>query len=151
MRCEFPTRAPNIRDERSLQEDIGNFSQGYNETLYSYFSRAQELLKRSYRRDAKTNGSSPLTPIETVVLSGIISAFLIGLEDYKIRITVLMKSTVVSGSLRTANEASEDVKAIIKSHYAQKWGRPLSAVLADIKNGHQARRQVLEAEVQVTP
>ncbi|POS82298.1 hypothetical protein EPUL_004695 [Erysiphe pulchra] len=144
MRCEFPTKSPNIRDERTLQEDIGNFSQGPDETLYSYFSRAQKFLKRSYGRDVKVDGSPPLTPIEMVVLSGIISAFLGGLKDNKIRITVLMKSTAVSGSLRTAYEAAEDAREekkefeLLKSHFTQERGRPLNAVLADIKrSGHQ--------------
>ncbi|POS81791.1 hypothetical protein EPUL_006475, partial [Erysiphe pulchra] len=169
LQSEFPAKSLVGRDERNLQEDIGSFSQETEEPLSSYYGRAQELLRRSYGRDARTDGSSPLSPIEAVVLSGIVSAFLGGLADDKVRTTVLMRSSDVSKSLRGAYEAAEDVKStlerlqevertreekkefeLLRSHYAQEWGRPLSAVLADLKrNGQHGGRQVPDVEVQI--
>ncbi|RKF65581.1 hypothetical protein OnM2_006021 [Erysiphe neolycopersici] len=73
LQSEFPAKSLVGRDKRNLQEDIGSFSQETEEPLSSYYDRAQELLRRSYGRDARTNGSSPLSPIEAVVLSGIVS------------------------------------------------------------------------------
>ncbi|RKF65655.1 hypothetical protein OnM2_004040 [Erysiphe neolycopersici] len=90
MRSEFPTRAPSIRDERFLQGDVGSFIQGHDEILWEF------------------------APIETIALSGIISAFMGGLKDVKIRTTVMMKPILVSGSLRTAYEATKDIKATVE-------------------------------------
>lgn len=78
LRSEFPTKTPTVLDEKNLHEDIGNFEQGPDESLRFYCGRAQELLRKSYCRDDTSDGSSPLAPIEMVVLSGIITAFFKG-------------------------------------------------------------------------
>ena len=158
LKIEFPTKTPCSRNEKTLQEDIGGFAQGPEESLSSYYGRAQELLRRSHGRDAVAGGSSPLSPIETVVLSGIISAFLRGLVDVQVRTTVLMRSTDVTKSLRGAFEAAEDAKStlerlqefekdreerkefeLLRTHYTREWGRPLSAVLAGINEDVQGK------------
>ncbi|KAI0990836.1 hypothetical protein K3495_g17351, partial [Podosphaera aphanis] len=151
LRGEFPTKTPTVLDEKNLHEDIGSFEQGPEESLRSYYGRAQELLRKSHGRDATSDGSSPLAPIEMVVLSGIITAFLRGIRNDQVRATVLMRSTTIAKSLRSAFEAAEDVKStieklndiernreerrefeLLKTHYVKEWGRPLSAVLAGL-------------------
>ena len=48
LSSEFSSKTTTILDERSLREEIGNFSQGCEESLKAYYRRAQELLRRSH-------------------------------------------------------------------------------------------------------
>ncbi|TQS34083.1 hypothetical protein Golomagni_05547 [Golovinomyces magnicellulatus] len=85
LRCEFPAKTPSLLNERNLQQDIGNFEQNLGETLSSYYGRAKELLRQSHGRDIPTDGKSPLAAIEVVVLNNVVTAFLGGIMDDRVR------------------------------------------------------------------
>ncbi|RKF82278.1 hypothetical protein GcC1_016040, partial [Golovinomyces cichoracearum] len=76
---EFPARSLNVREEGNVSAEINSLEQGPEESLRAYYGKSQELLRRSHGRDAPEKGASLLAPIEAVVLSNIIAAFLGGL------------------------------------------------------------------------
>ncbi|RKF82279.1 hypothetical protein GcC1_016038 [Golovinomyces cichoracearum] len=137
FQAEFPARKLNVQEE-------GNVRSG--SILRAYYGRSQELLRISHGRDAPEKGASLLAPIEAVVLSNIIAAFLGGLVDDSIRSTVLARPNILSESLRGAYNAAEEAKStieklnnmerireerkkleIFRSHYRQQYQRPFDA------------------------
>ncbi|TQS31332.1 hypothetical protein Golomagni_08390 [Golovinomyces magnicellulatus] len=108
FQTEFPARSLNVREE-------GN---GPEESLRAYYGRSQELLRRSHGRDAPEKGASVLAPIEAVVLSNIVAAFLGGFTDDSIRSMVLARPNILSESLRGAYNAAEEAKSTIEKLYS---------------------------------
>ncbi|RKF61973.1 hypothetical protein GcC1_151010 [Golovinomyces cichoracearum] len=102
LRIQFPSRNAPVLEERSWREEIKNFNQKLGESLKEYYGRTQELLRRGHARDERMDGVTTLSPIEAVMLSVVVSAFLKGINDYQVRTAVLMRSKSISKSLRTA-------------------------------------------------
>ncbi|KAI0996300.1 hypothetical protein K3495_g11879, partial [Podosphaera aphanis] len=149
----------NPRDEGNVSVEINNLEQGPEESLRAYYGRSQELLRRSHGRDAPEGGASLLAPIEAVVLSNIVAAFLGGLTDDSIRSTALARPNILSGSLRGAYNAAEEARATIeklcsmertraekkelevfRNHYRKQYQQPLDAARVEIdRSGTQVR------------
>ncbi|RKF84250.1 hypothetical protein GcM1_132010 [Golovinomyces cichoracearum] len=85
FQTEFPVRSLNVREEGNASAEINSLEKGPEESLRAYYGRSRELLRRSHGRDAPEKGASLLAPIEAVVLSNIVAAFLGGLGDERIR------------------------------------------------------------------
>ncbi|KAI1003140.1 hypothetical protein K3495_g5063 [Podosphaera aphanis] len=154
FQSEFPARNLNPRDEGNVSAEINNLEQGPEESLRAYYSRSQELLRKSHGRDAPEGGASLLVPIEAVVLSNIVAAFLGGMTDDSIRSTVLARPKTLSESLRGAYDAAEEARATIeklcriektrveekelevfRNHYRKQYQRPLDAARVEIARG----------------
>ncbi|RKF59570.1 hypothetical protein OnM2_059080 [Erysiphe neolycopersici] len=142
------------KEVSNVQEDIQNLQQELNEPLNSYYDRAQELLRRSNGRDDQEAGTEPLSILERTILSIIIKSFVRGIRDNEVRTIILTKSTILSGSLRSAFEKTKKAIATIsqreeiekerieklelehfRNQYLREWGRPLSAALAERNQG----------------
>ncbi|TQS31430.1 hypothetical protein Golomagni_08290, partial [Golovinomyces magnicellulatus] len=118
FQTEFPARSLNVREEGNVSAEINSLEQGPEESLRAYYGRSQELLRRIHGRDAPEKGASVLAPIEAVVLSNIVAAFLGGLTDDSIRSMVLARPNILSESLRGAYNAAEEAKSTIEKLYS---------------------------------
>ncbi|KHJ31666.1 hypothetical protein EV44_g4365 [Erysiphe necator] len=103
LKAEFPIQVVE-RTEGNLQQEIRSFKQLLEEPLLAYYGRPKHLLRRVYRRDESVQVISsmivnPLSPLEKMMLSGIVSAFVEGLFDAELRSLSIRRSVMGCGSL----------------------------------------------------
>jgi hypothetical protein len=153
--AEFPAKIIQ-QTEGNVRMDIKPFAQQSGEPLQAYYQRALHLLRRAHGRDDPRDkpGSKPLEPIERVVLSDIVSAFIEGIDDSVLRSAALARGVNSCGSLSRAleivQETQDNIASIkeieqrlaekreyeqMKEYCTQQWGRPASAVLAEMRSG----------------
>ncbi|RKF60417.1 hypothetical protein OnM2_051053 [Erysiphe neolycopersici] len=161
--AEFPIRVVE-RTEGNVQQEIRMFKQLSEEPLLTYYGRAKHLLRRAHGRDEPVQSASgmlvnPLSPLEKMMLSGIISTFVEGLCDAELRSLAIRKSVMCCSSLYNAYQIIQDTKlgmeterevearlarekeySDLKALVFQQFGKPSSAVLAEFNSGSRVTR-----------
>ncbi|KAI6244982.1 hypothetical protein HI914_07244 [Erysiphe necator] len=148
--------------EDTVQEDTNSLSQGARESLLDYYGRAQHLLRRSHTRDAPTTGGEPLKPIERMVVNGVIKAFIRGIRDDGLKKALLMRTDKLPVSLLEAYDTTQQMMRrleqlkefemkecekfeieFLRRDYAERHGRTLRSVLAEMGKENQQTQQNL--------
>ncbi|RKF83370.1 hypothetical protein GcC1_003032 [Golovinomyces cichoracearum] len=151
LKKNSPRKSLANMSDGNVQEDIQSLKQGEGETLMVYHERAQDLLRRSNGRDDASDNGLELSALEKTMLSIIVKAFIRGVRDNNLRSMIMMKSTILHGSLQGAYDKSKKAMECIsqrndiekerlermeldhfREQYQQQWGRPLSVALAGV-------------------
>lgn len=163
LKAEFPIRVVE-RTEGNVQQEIRSFQQLPEEPLLTYYGRAKHLLRRAYGRDEPVQVNTgmlinPLSPLEKMMLSGIVSAFVEGLFDAELRSLAIRRSVMGCGSLLGAYQIVQDTKLgmeterevearlakereylDLKALVLREFGRPASTLLAEFNSGSRVNR-----------
>ncbi|RKF62841.1 hypothetical protein OnM2_030045 [Erysiphe neolycopersici] len=173
LKAEFPSRVVE-RTEGNVQQEIRSFKQLPEEPLLTYYGRAKHLLRRAYGRDEPVQVNTgmlvnPLPPLEKMMLSGIVSAFVEGLVDAELRSLAIRRSVMGCGSLLGAYKIVQDTKLgmeterevearlakereylDLKALVLREFGRPASTLLAEFNSGTRVNRSEVLVQVEDT-
>ena len=121
LKERFPGNAKPSLTLGELEEQLNTLKQYDTESLKDYYERARILLyelKINDRANAANINDSGLTPIESLMLSQVITKYVKGLQDSGLRYKVFTKYVDVNEhtkSLKGAYEASEQQLRVMKS------------------------------------
>jgi len=155
MQEEFPKEISDTVEE-NLQSEIEHLGQNETESLQNYYLRTVNILRRAHGKDRPrpANTDTRLSGLEEVMLDTMVSAFVKGLRDNRVRRSSLEKDAATAGSLwrsyeivqatqrslelldQIEHERNEKLKmAKMEELLSKQYGRPVVSVLADLDSG----------------